>query len=176
MTTNQPEAPEYPVGISYRQLRQPPDLSAVTAIDPKATAIIQLSRTEAQFATLCDGDIRDHLLLETHVQEPYNWHIRAGYEDALAWENFRSPQERCMRAWLALNRPDWSGDHGSILQLALSKDDMTVATLYFLIQFYDLLGDPWEYEDDNFFLQQMQEQNVRYQDFAIMPASPNSGG
>ena len=51
MTTAQTEAPKYPVGIPYRQLRQPPDLSAVTAIDPKATAIIQLSCTEAQFAT-----------------------------------------------------------------------------------------------------------------------------
>ena len=176
MTPNQPEAPEYPVGIPYRQLRQPPDLSAVKAIDPDASAIVQLSCTEAQFAALCDGDIRDYLLLETHVQEPYSWHIRVGYEEGLAWENFRSPQERCMRAWLAVNRPDWSGNHDSILQLALSKEDLTAATLLFLLEFYDLLGNPWEYEDDNFFLQQMQEQNVRYEDFALLPASPNSSG
>ena len=74
-----------------------------------------------------------------------------------------------MRAWLAVNRPDWTGDHHGILELALSKEDLTVATLHFLLEFYDLLGDPWEHEDDNFFLQQMQEQNVRYQDFALLP-------
>ena len=173
MTAPQTEAPEYPVGIPYRSLRQPPDLSAITAVAPINSTVIQLSCTEAQFADLCDGDIKDFLLLETHVQEPYSWTIRVGCEEGLAWENFRSPQERCIRAWLDVNYPDWSGNHDRILELALSKEDMSVATLYFLIMFYDLLGDPWEHEDDSFFLQQMQEQNVRYQDFALLPKARN---
>ena len=48
--------------------------------------------------------------------------------------------------------------------------------LHFLIAFYDLLTDPWEHEDDNFFLQQMAEHNIGYEDIAILPEALNAGG
>lgn len=176
MTDHQPEVPEYPVAISYDQLRQPPDLSFVTDIRAIDSAIIRLWCTEAQFATLCAGDMRDYLSLETYVEEPYSWTIRVRSEEGVVGETMGSPQERCIRAWLDANRPDWRAEGIDIERIALEQAAMTVRTLYFLIRFYDILGEVRYHQDDGVFLSEMQQNDIRIEDIAILPPAPNNGG
>ena len=110
--------------------------------------MIRARLTEAEFAQICDGNIRNSLSLPT--EGPDGWDIFVGPEEALVGDNARSPQERCIVAWLNTYRPGW--DPGAIhpFRLARYGDDITLPVLHFLIAFYDLLTDPWEHEDDNF--------------------------
>lgn len=172
--TTPTEAPKYQVAIPAHRLRQPPDLSAVTEIDQHATCIIRAWLTESEFGQICDGNIRNFLSLQTDV--PDGWDIFVGPEEATVGDNARSPQERCIIAWLNTNRPGWNP--GAIVPSRLARygDDITLPVLYFLMQFYDQLADPWEHEDDGFFLQQMAEHNIGYEDIAILPEALNVGG
>ena len=172
--TTPTEAPKYQVAIPAHRLRQPPDVSAVTAIDPNATCLIRGAFTEAEFARICDGNIRNFLSLECYG--PDDWTIHVGPEEALVGDNSRSPQERCIIAWLNSHRPGW--DPGAIepSRLARYGDDITLPVLYFLMDFYNLLADPWQHKDDDFFLQQMAEAGIGYEDIAILPEARNAGG
>ena len=170
--TTPTKIPKYPVAIPANRLRQPPDLSAVTDIDQHATCVIHAYLTESEFAQLCDGNIRNFLSLRT--EGPDSWDIFVGPEEATVGDNARSPQERCIIAWLNTHRPGWNP--GAIVPSRLARygDHITLPVLYFLMKFYDHFTDPWEHEDDGFFLQQMAEQNVAYDDIAILPEELNA--
>ena len=171
--TTPTEVPKYQVAIPAQRLRQPLDVSALTTIDPTATCLIRGTFTEAEFARICDGNIRNFLSLECYG--PDDWTIHVGPEEALVGDNSRSPQERCIIAWLNTHRPGW--DPGAIVPSRLARygDDITLPVLYFLMDFYNLLTDPWEYEDDDFFLQKMAEEGIGYEDIAILPEALNVG-
>ena len=173
MTTTA-DPPKFPVAIPPHLLRQPPDITAVTNLDPHATCVIRAWLTETEFAQVCDGNIRNFLSLPT--DGPDGWDIFVGPEEALVGDNARSPQERCIIAWLNTHRPGWNPGAIDTFRLARHGDDITLPVLRFLMNFYNLLTDPWEHEDDGFFLQQMAEHNIGYEDIAILPEALNVGG
>ena len=173
MTTTT-ESPKYPVAIPAHRLRQPLDITGIQNFDPHATCNVRAWLTETAFAELCDGNIRNFLSLRT--EGPDGWDIFVGPEEALVGDNARSPQERCIVGWLNTHRPGWEAAGIVPEQLARYGEDVTLPVLHFLMNFYDLLTDPWEHEDDQFFLQQMAEHNIGYEDIAILPHAMDAGG
>ena len=168
MTT--PETSRYPVKIAHHQLRQPPDLSALTDISPDLTFTVRGDVTPAEFSELCAGDIRLYLSLPTENDEEHGgWTIHIGPEEVSVFENSRSPQALCMSAWLRVYHPDYPCDRESLQKLAHDWDDLSLPVLYFLMQLYcwytDLSAAP-----DAWALEQMAENGVAYTDFADVPA------
>lgn len=173
-----PEPARYPVKIGFGALRNPPDVSALTAVNADLEFYLTGEFTEAEFAAISDRDLRHYLSLAT--DGPGSWTVRVGPEDALAGENNRSPQERCIAAWLKANRPDHDYIANPPATLALGWERITLPALYFLMdlfQYFYAPGEypdddtPWEKPNDRFLLERMEQAGIAYTDLADWPES-----
>ena len=88
-----------------------------------------------------------------------------------------APDAACIiRAWMNTHRPGWNPGAIDPFRLARYGNDITLPVLHFLMNFYDLLTDPWEHKDDDFFPRQMTAHNIGYEDIAILPEAMDAGG
>ena len=164
MTTVAATEPRYYVVIGAAALKQPPDLSAIAGVNPRAQLEIRGEFTEREFARLCDRPIIEHMRRRVELSEDYGgWTIEVCGEDVI--ENMRTALTRCIDALLNRDYPN-SDAHA----YDLSREwDLTPQTLDFLMSVYEAAFDPWEEPDDNVFLDLMQNHGIRYEDLATAP-------